>query len=120
VTDRDLGEQLAGWGKVARLETRGRVTGRPIVVAVGFAERPRGALVVAATSPDADWALNLLAEPRCRILDGAPPGGYSAQELEGSERSAAVRDLILKYGTPSERLGVGPAFLLAPDRLTGG
>jgi deazaflavin-dependent oxidoreductase (nitroreductase family) len=119
VTDRDLGEQHAGWGKVARLETRGRVSGRPVVAAVGFAARPHDALVVAASSPDADWALNLLAEPRCRILDGAPPGVYVANELEGADRSAAVRDLILKYGTPSERLGVGPAFLLTPDLPTG-
>jgi deazaflavin-dependent oxidoreductase (nitroreductase family) len=112
VPDRSIAEDLAAWGKVALLETRGRRTGRPVVAAVGFAERPEGAIVVAAGSPDADWALNLLAEPRCRIREGGPPGTYTARELDGAERSAAVRDLILKYGTPSERLGAGPVFEL--------
>ena len=109
-----IGEELAAWGKVARLETRGRKSGRPVVVTVGFAERPDGSLVVAAGDPDADWALNLLADPACRVLSGAPPGDYAARPLDGPEFGAAVRDLILRYGTPAEKLGSGPAFALVP------
>ena len=29
-----------------------------------------------------------------------------------AEHAAAVRDLIVKYGQPAERLGAGPAFEL--------
>ena len=35
-----------------------------------------------------------------------------ARELAGHKHAAAVRDLILKYGQPAERLGAGPAFEL--------
>ena len=112
MTHDDIGPQLAAWGKVARLQTRGRVTGRESVVTVGFAERPDGSLAVAAGSPDADWALNLLNEPRCEVLDGAAPGFYLARPLDRAELAVAVRELILKYGTPAERLGFGPAFVL--------
>jgi hypothetical protein len=38
-----------------------------------------------------------------------------AHEIEGPERARAIRELILRYGTPSERLGSGPAFRLVPD-----
>jgi hypothetical protein len=33
-----------------------------------------------------------------------------AEPLAGDELAAAIRDLILRYGTPAERLGSGPAF----------
>ncbi len=117
MTDDEIGEQLAAWGKVARIRTRGRVTGHEFVVSVGFAERPDGSLLVAAGSPDADWALNLLAEPRCDVLAGAAPGPYLAHLLDAAEHAVAVRELILKYGTSSERLGFGPAFALVPLAL---
>jgi deazaflavin-dependent oxidoreductase (nitroreductase family) len=107
-----VGEQLAAWGKVALLETRGRVSGRSVVTPVGFAERGGGMLVVAAGSADADWALNLLAHPRGRLTIGERTVDVAAEELTGAERSSAVRDLILKYGTPAERLGSGPVFAL--------
>lgn len=112
--DDDIGEQLAGWGKVARIRTRGRITGRELVVAVGFVQRPDQTIAIAAGSPDTDWALNLLANPECEVVDGAPPGRYRARPLGPGEAAAAVRDLILRYGTPAERLGAGPAFVLEP------
>lgn len=100
---------------MARLETRGRVTRRTATATVGFVERPDGALLVAAGSPRADWALNLLADPSCRITVGGVARAAIARELEGGEHAAAVRELILKYGTPSEGLGAGPAFELRPE-----
>jgi deazaflavin-dependent oxidoreductase (nitroreductase family) len=109
-----MGEELAAWGKVILLETTGRVTGAPATAAVGFVERPDGSLEVAAGDPGADWALNLLADPRCRITLEGRTVAATAVELTGSDRAAAIRDLILRYGTPAERLGAGPAFRLLP------
>ena len=111
----DIGEQLAGWGKVLRLRTRGRVTGRPLEVAIGYVEDADGAVLVAAGSPDADWARNLDSEPRCQVAIGevAAWADAVAEPLSGPHAQRAVRELILKYGTPAERLGRGPAYRLA-------
>jgi hypothetical protein len=38
----------------------------------------------------------------------------TATRLEPAEANRAVVELILKYGTPAERLGRGPAFRLRP------
>jgi deazaflavin-dependent oxidoreductase (nitroreductase family) len=110
--ERAIGRQLAGWGKVALLETRGRVSGRPVTTAVGFVEQPDGTLLVAAGSEEADWALNLRAEPRCVVTIAGDRRSRLAEELEPDERARTVGELILKYGTPAERLGRGPAFRL--------
>jgi deazaflavin-dependent oxidoreductase (nitroreductase family) len=107
-----LGEQLAGWGKVLRLETRGRTSGRPVEVAIGYVEEPDGSVLVAAGSANADWARNLEAEPRCRVTLGDAQWPAIAEPLEGPEAHLVVRELILRYGTPAERLGTGPAFRL--------
>jgi hypothetical protein len=80
--------------------------------AVGFLDEPDGSLLVAAGDPEAAWALNLLAEPRCRVTIGDRSAMAEAAELVGPDRARAIRELILKYGTPSERLGSGPAFRL--------
>jgi deazaflavin-dependent nitroreductase family protein len=112
-----IGEELAGWGKVALLETVGRTSGKKVQSAVGFVEVDDGALYVAAGSDLADWALNLRARPRCRATVGDHAAGYDALEVNGEERNGAVVALILKYGTPAERLGRGPVFRLEPVRL---
>ncbi len=105
-------DDLVAWGRVLRLETRGRVSGRPALAVVGFVERGDGALVVAAGSTEADWGLNLLADPVCRTTIGDVTQPAAARTLDGPEHAAAVRDLILKYGTPAEGLGAGPSFEL--------
>jgi len=115
----ELGEQLAGWGKVLRLETRGRMSGRPIEVAVGYVEEPDGSFLVAAGSGDTAWARNLDADPGCRLAVGDELRPAVAEPLEGRDANRAVRELILKYGTPAERLGRGPAFRLRPVRIDG-
>lgn len=112
--DRGIGEQLADWGKVALLETRGRTSGRPARTAVGFVEHPDGTLVLAAGSAGADWVRNLRAEPECSVRIGERHARYLAREVEGADHSAAVVELILKYGTPAEGLGHGPVFRLIP------
>ncbi len=108
------GEQLAGWGKVVLLETSGRVTGRAIRTPVGFVDDPDGSLLVAAGSPGASWAANLFAHPACHGTIGDVRRAYRAEEIEGADRARAITQLILKYGTPAETLGVGPAFRLRP------
>ena len=107
----ELGEQLAGWGKVIRLETRGRLSGRPVEVALGYVEEPDGSVLVAAGNPESAWARNLEADPRCAVVVGEKTWPDAIAELlVGREAQRAVRELILKYGTPAERLGRGPAY----------
>jgi deazaflavin-dependent oxidoreductase (nitroreductase family) len=108
-------DDLVAWGRVLRIETTGRVSGTAARAVVGFAERADGALAIAAGSPDASWALNLLADPACRVTLADAAWTARARPLEGAEHAAAVRDLILKYGTPSEGLGSGPSFELRRD-----
>ena len=109
----DVGEQLAGWGVVALIETRGRITGKPARAHVGFVEEPDGAILVAA-GLGAQWAANLLADPACTVTVGERSFRAEAQPLSGSELARAIRSLILRYGTPAERLGSGPAFRIRP------
>jgi deazaflavin-dependent oxidoreductase (nitroreductase family) len=111
VTD-EIGEQLAEWGTVLIVTTRGHVTGHEARAAVGYVEEPDGSLLVAAGRPEAAWARNLLADPACLVTIGDEVGPYVAEELAGPERNAAIASLILRYGTPAEGLGRGPAFRL--------
>ncbi|MGZ8515529.1 MAG: nitroreductase family deazaflavin-dependent oxidoreductase [Candidatus Limnocylindrales bacterium] len=114
MTDADIGAQLARWGKAALVETTGRRTGRPARAAVGYIEEPDGSLLVAAGDPQADWARNLEERPDCVVTIGERTGRYRAEPLEVAQRNATVTALILRYGTPAERLGRGPAFRLRP------
>jgi deazaflavin-dependent oxidoreductase (nitroreductase family) len=109
-------DELVRDGRVARLELRGHRSGLPRTVTVGFVERDHGALVVAARSGGAAWARNLEADPRATVTIGERTIAVVADRLDDRDprRIAAVRDLILRYGTPSEGLGSGPVFLLSP------
>ena len=109
----DVGEQLAGWGKAALVETRGRVSGKAARAHVGFIEASDGSIVVAA-GLGANWAANLLADPGCTVTVDARTFRGFAEPLAGAEFAAAIRELILRYGTPAERLGSGPAFRIRP------
>ena len=113
-SDADLGRPLAAWGTVAIIETRGRSTGRPARAAVGYIEESDGSLLVAAGDPDADWARNLEADGECIVTIGERTGRYRTEPLDGPERNATIAGLILRYGTPAEGLGRGPAFRLRP------
>jgi deazaflavin-dependent oxidoreductase (nitroreductase family) len=110
--DRELGEQLAGWGKVATLDTRGRRSGTTVRVAVGYVEEPDGSVLVAAGGPDTHWALNLFAEPSAVLWIGGRAVPVIAEPLEPADHGRAIRELVLKYGTPAESLGAGPSFRL--------
>lgn len=105
---------LVAEGRVARLTTRGRTSGQPRTVAVGYIAEPDGSILVAATSPRASWAANLEADPTVIVEIGDRRFTAVAEELERAEHGRAVRELILRYGTPSEGLGSGPSFRLRP------
>jgi hypothetical protein len=60
------------------------------------------------------WADNLLAEPTVQVEVGERRFTAIAEPLEGADHARVVRGLILRYGTPAERLGRGPTFRLRP------
>ena len=84
---------------------------------VGFVDGDDGSIVIAAGAPDTAWARNLLADPAVEVVAGGRSFRGSAELLEDRDprRGRAVRDLILRYGTPSEGLGSGPIFVIRPD-----
>jgi hypothetical protein len=114
--DRSLAADLAAWGKVIVIETKGRSSGRSRVVSVGFVDDggDPATYLVAASDEATHWARNLLHTPVCFVTADAIRRPYLATPLEGEESQAVATELILKYGTPSERLGGGRAFRLDP------
>ncbi len=110
----EIGLSLAGDGRVALLTTSGSRTGQPRTTAVGFVEEPDGSILVAATDPEAAWARNLDADPACEVEIGGRRFEATADRLGSVDHARAVRELILRYGTPSEGLGRGPSFRLEP------
>jgi len=109
-----IGAELADWGKVVIIETRGRVTGASVTAAVGYVQQDDDSLLVAASDDRTNWARNLSVDPRVRVTREGRSLAYRATVLEGDERNDAITALILTYGTPAERLGAGPAFRLDP------
>ena len=108
-----MDDELVAQGRYARLVTTGRRSGLPRTVTVGFIERPDGAIDVAAR-PGAHWAENLFDTPTCTVTIHARTWNAIAEPLEGVEFARAIRDQILRYGTPAEDLGLGAAFRLRP------
>ncbi len=108
-----MDDDLVAAGRFARIETIGRRSGQPRTVTVGFVEDADGAILVAARNR-ADWAENLLDEPHCRVTIGDRTWDALAEPLSGADFGTAIRGSILRYGTPAETLGSGPAFRLRP------
>lgn len=106
---------LASWGKIIELHTTGRRSGRSRIVSIGFVA-DGDTLLVAAAAKTTAWAANLRAHPACLVVLDSTRRAYEASEVTGTEHAVVVRELILKYGTPAERLGAGPAFRLRPAR----
>jgi len=69
---------------------------------------------VAAGSLDRAWAANLLADPELEVTIAGRTYAAEAEVLVDRDprRGQAVRELILRYGTPSEGLGSGPIFVV--------
>jgi len=109
-------DELVATGRFVRIETRGERSGVDRPVTVGFVddEATTGAILVAATAPDAAWARNLLADPTCHVRVGDRSFDAVAEPLAGADHARAVREMILRYGTPAEGLGRGPSFRLRP------
>jgi deazaflavin-dependent oxidoreductase (nitroreductase family) len=107
-------DDLVASGRFVRIETLGRRSGQARSATVGFVEEPDGTILVAAGDGEADWALNLDADPACRITIGERTVDAVAEPLDAGDHAAAVRGLILRYGTPAEGLGHGPSYRLRP------
>jgi deazaflavin-dependent oxidoreductase (nitroreductase family) len=109
-------EELVASGRFVRIETRGSRSGLDRPVTVGFVDDDStpGAILVAATAPDAAWARNLLADATCHVRVGDRSFDAVAEPLAGGDHARAIRGLILRYGTPAEGLGRGPSFRLRP------
>lgn len=110
--DGSVGPHLVAWARAAQIDTTGRRTGRPVTAYVSFHEELDGSLLVAAGGPDAGWAQNLAANPVATVTIGRLTFPVTAEPLAGVDFATAIRELILKGGTPAERLGHGPAFRL--------
>jgi deazaflavin-dependent oxidoreductase (nitroreductase family) len=106
---------LVAHGRVMRIEIRGRTTGEWRTATIGFVATGDGSYLVAANT-GSKWGENLLADPACRVTVGDRTFDAVAMPLEGADHAHAVRELILRYGTPSEGLGRGPSFRLVPVR----
>ena len=108
--------ELVASGRFARIETRGAQSGLPRSVTIGFVadDTVPGAILVAAGGTATAWAGNLLADPACRVELADRTFAAIAEPLEPSEHARAIRDLILRYGTPAESLGHGTSFRLRP------
>lgn len=104
--------ELVTLGKAVHLTIRGRVSGLPRHVVVGYIEEPDGSLLVSANGPDQAWGRNLEADPAVDVEVGGRRWAATATPLEREDHVRAVRELILRYGTPSEGLGSGPSFRL--------
>jgi deazaflavin-dependent oxidoreductase (nitroreductase family) len=109
-----IGDEMVAWGRAARIESRGRRSGLVRRAVVGFVESGDGSVLVAAGSASTAWALNPLADPSCLVTIADRSFPAVAEPLDGAEHAAAIRDLILRGGTPAEGLGHGPSFRLRP------
>jgi hypothetical protein len=78
-----------------------------------------GSILVAANERAA-WALNLVADPNVQVEVGERRFAAVAEPLSPADHAATVRGLILRYGTPAERLGRGPSFRLRPVAIERG
>ena len=107
-------DDLVASGRFVRIESRGSRSGRARPVTVGFVEDADGSLLVAAGSPTSAWARNLEATPRCVVRVAGRRFEALAEPLSPSDHARAIRELILRYGTPAEGLGNGPSFRLRP------
>ena len=110
-------DDLVASGRYARITARGGRSGLARSVTIGFVdddEAPPGSILVAAGDADAAWARNLLADPACRVAVGDRSWDATAEPLNPTDHARAIRGLILRYGTPAERLGRGESFRLRP------
>ena len=85
-------------------------------MAVGYVDEADGSILVAANERAA-WAQNLVADPSVQVEVGERRFAAVAEPLSPADHAVAVRGLILRYGTPAERLGRGPSFRLRPVEI---
>jgi len=110
-----MGARMSKSGRFVQIETLGRRSGRWRATPLAYVEGEDGTLVVRAGHMNADWALNLLANPACRASLRGETRAYRADHLLEEARDAALRAIKDRYGRGREdRAGAGPAFRLVP------
>jgi deazaflavin-dependent oxidoreductase (nitroreductase family) len=112
--NRMMGEGMAASGRMAMIEVVGRTSGRRFRTPVGYVRNADGSIWVGAGRADSQWPKNLQANPACRVRAGKVDGAFTAVELSGDVRAAAVAAIHGKYGAPASRVGTGPVFELRP------
>ena len=75
--------------------------------------------MLVAAGDTAQWAVNLLEDPSVVVEVGERLFSAIAEPLDRADHGRAIRELILRYGTPAERLGRGPSFRLRPSKASG-
>ena len=111
-----MDDDLVASGRYARLDIDPLAGGRRRTVTVGYLPADDGTVLVAATAPGAHWAgaLGDARHVRVTIGDRSFPADVTELADDDPARADALRDLILRYGTPAEGLGRGPVFRLRP------
>jgi hypothetical protein len=67
-----------------------------------------------AANESAEWARNLEVDPVALVEVAGRRFEAVAEPLERADHARVITGLILRYGTPAERLGRGPSFRLRP------
>ncbi len=114
-----IGERMAASGRMAMIETVGRSSGRRFRTPVGYVQNSDGSLWVGAGRLESHWPKNLLANATCHVRAGSVDSDFTAVELHGEEREAAMTAIHAKYGAPASRVGTGPVFRLVPRGAMG-
>jgi len=100
-------------GDLGILATTGATSGAPRRTHTGFALRGDGSLVIGAAHASTQWPHNLAAHPGCRYSIRGVERAYTAREVTGDERDAALEDLATVYGEKAPR--GGRTFVLEPS-----
>ena len=115
--------QMPGWmakfmqrtGLLAQITVVGRKSGLERTAIVNSKPAPGGGFYVAAGDDSHQWAQNLRAAGRCRLMVRRHGADYVATELEGEQRASAARILAPPFADPAKSIR-GPVFRLDPDR----
>ena len=99
-------------GDLGILETTGARSGATRRSHTGFALRADGSLVIGGAHASTQWPHNLAAHPGCRYSIQGIEHSYTAREVIGDERDAALEDLAVVYGENTPR--GGRTFILEP------
>lgn len=109
------GPILLRQGRVGRLTTIGRRTGRPRLAYVGIVPLDGGRYLIGAGGPGRSWAANLRANPTCTLETRDGSGRFRARLLAQDERAAAAAAMAARMGPMARRASWADIFELVPE-----